>query len=76
MAGPILTMPYKGGKSYKPVGPWVASHLPEFVDFCVEPFLGMGGVLVNRTPAALEWANDADGSIEGWWRTLSLPDLT
>ena len=36
----------------------------------VEPFAGMLGVLLARTPAPVEIANDADGRIVNWWRVV------
>ena len=66
-------MPYFGGKS--PVangklGPWIAGMLPRR-KWYVEPFAGMAGVLLSRTPPfGWEVLNDVDGRIVAWWTAV------
>ena len=62
---------WRGGKTaYNgTTGPWVASLLPQGNRIIyMEPFAGMLGVLLQRTPAQVEVVNDIDGRIINWWR--------
>ena len=63
---------YTGGKNARSpqgTGRWIASMLPHAELYC-EPFLGMGGVLLQRSPSKHEIANDLDGRVVNWWRTV------
>ncbi len=73
---PLQGLPWIGGKSgaYRVAGlnRWITAHLPP-PDAChvyIEPFAGMLGVLLNRPPARLELANDADRAVVNWWRAV------
>ena len=68
-------LPYYGGKSLAnhvvKTGPWIASLLP--VDrhaTYIEPYFGMGGVLLMRPPALVEIVNDINDRLIRWWRVL------
>ena len=71
MSKPSLTgLPYYGGKSpLRKTGPWVASLMPhpQKNQTYVEPFAGMLGVLLCRSPSGSEIANDLDGNLVNWW---------
>ena len=64
-----------GGKSSKSIsqtGAWIAGLLPppEKRQTYLEPFCGMLGVLLQRSPPGHEIVNDADGAVINWWRTV------
>lgn len=64
-------LPWYGGKAGYGKAKWIASLLPCRKDSVyVEPFGGMAGVLVNRTPVKLEIFNDLDNRIVNWWRVV------
>ena len=66
----LLSIRYQGGKSAnKPIGRWVASHLP-YDRYYVEPFAGMLGVLLQRRPSRIEIVNDLDGNVTNWWQVV------
>lgn len=71
MAG-LSGLKYLGGKNSRNAsgsGRWVASQLPT-CDVYVEPFCGMLGVLLQRSPAKLEVASDADKRVTNWWEVV------
>lgn len=70
-----MTLPYLGGKSIRAnsgLGAWIVSLLPppSSGQTYIEPFAGMLGVLLQRTPAGTEIVSDADGRIIAFWREL------
>lgn len=65
---PLTGLRYLGGKK-RGVGDWIASHLPAS-DVYVEPFAGMLGVMLKRTPSRMEVANDMDGNLINWWQQV------
>jgi len=68
----LYALPYYGGKSARATtgtGAWIASLLPVRRIY-VEPFAGMLGVMLQRSPCEMEVANDLDGRIVNWWRVL------
>lgn len=67
-------MPYLGGKSSVStrIGAWIVSHLPppHYDQLYVEPFGGMFGIGLKRSPAGAEWLNDIDELVVNWWRMV------
>ena len=66
----LTSLPYYGGKSplARGSGPWVNSLLPtEHQVTYIEPFFGMGGVLMGRPPSHVELVNDLNDRIVNWW---------
>ena len=63
------TLPYYGGKNQKAgINSWINRLLgPSRNRFYVEPFAGMLGVLMSRTPARNEIINDANSWVANWW---------
>ena len=65
---------YFGGKSERSptgTGKWIADKLPKNLDVCyVEPFFGMGGVLLQRPPSKHEIVNDLNKRLVNWWRVV------
>ena len=60
---------YYGGKQY--LAGWIAGLLPWSKDSVyVEPFGGMGAVLLARAPVKLEILNDRNDRIINWWRMV------
>lgn len=70
----ISALNYYGGKSCIStgrIGVWIASLLPWHRDQTyIEPFAGMLGVLLQRAPVKCEIANDTNGHIVHWWKTV------
>ena len=72
----LKALPYVGGKSAQSplgIGSWITTLLP-YDDSAgalyAEPFGGMAGVLLNRTPTWTEIYNDINGRITNWWLVL------
>lgn len=64
-------MQWQGGKwPGSTVGRWVAGLMPPTADIYVEPFAGMCGVLMQRSPADREIVADLDDDLMRWWLTL------
>ena len=65
-------LPYYGGKNpRRDLTRWIVSQLPfEHRSLYVEPFFGMGGVLLSRAPTSLEIANDINDRLANWWTVL------
>ena len=68
-------MGYIGGKSAhsrQGTGKWIASLLPAPASrqLYAETFCGMLGILLQRTPAGVEIANDANHLVVNWWRVI------
>ena len=72
-AKPVGALAYYGGKHPATRrGKWIAATLgptPPRSSY-IEPFAGMLGVLLARSPARTELANDANGWIVAWWRAV------
>ena len=69
---PLIALPYMGGKSGpSAVSAWINSLVPWERDsvYC-EPFCGMLGILLSRSPVAVEIANDLDHRIVTWWKVM------
>lgn len=61
---------YYGGKNgSRKLGQWVASHIP-YGNSYVEPFAGMGGVLLQREPSKIEIINDLDSRVSDFWEVV------
>lgn len=68
----LHALKWMGGKSIassQQIGQWIAAYLPMRRVY-VESCFGMGGVLLQRPKAAVEHANDLDGDLVNWWRTM------
>lgn len=63
---------YFGGKWR--LAPWIIEHLPAH-DRYVEPFGGMGSVLLQKKPSKIEVFNDIDSKIANLFRILRDPKL-
>ena len=60
-----------GGQGTRGTGAWIASLLPwEHDSLYVEPFCGMCGVLLQRSPCHKELINDLDGLVTNFWRVV------
>ena len=61
----LHALPRMGGKSYNSrsgTGRWIAGLLPEYTDGAyVEPFFGMGGVLLQRRPSRMKLSTTSMG---------------
>lgn len=68
---PRLCLYYPGSKCR--ISSWVIDQMPEH-DVYVEPFIGLGAVLLNKEPVALEVANDANGTIVALLKRLGNAD--
>jgi D12 class N6 adenine-specific DNA methyltransferase len=62
-----------GGKSY--LARSIIRLMPEHSTY-VEPFAGGLSVLLNKPPAVLDVANDADASLMRFWRTFQRSGLS
>lgn len=67
----LESMAYFGGKAGG-VGTWIAGLLP-YRHVYVEPFAGMGKVLLKRPPSRIEILNDRDDDLMTWWRIVRDP---
>lgn len=65
-------LPYYGGKSpRRDLTKWIVSQLPwEYRTLYVEPFLGMGGVLLSRAAVHVEIGNDINDRLANWWTVI------
>ena len=65
-------LPYYGGKSpVKALTKWIVQQIPwEYRTLYVEPFFGMGGVLLSRARTHMEIANDANDRLVNWWNVI------
>lgn len=59
---------YYGGKA-GPLGAWIAGQLPAH-EIYVEPFGGMGGVLMRKRPSRVEVYNDLAGDLVNLFRVV------
>ena len=69
----LTGLPYFGGKSClnHGLGPWINSLLPtERQVLYMEPFFGMGGILLARPPSFVELVNDINDRVVNWWRVV------
>ena len=48
---------------------WIVSHLPQ-TECYIEPWFGMGSVLLARPPCPVEIVCDLNGDIVNWWRVI------
>ena len=69
-----VALQYPGGKSpasSTALNQWINDLLPAADHYC-EPFAGMCGVLLGRSPAVSkhETVNDLDDLIYGWWQVV------
>ena len=61
------TLPYYGGKRGHGKAQWICDLLPwRFDSTYIEPFGGMAGVLVTRSPVAVEIFNDINPRVSNW----------
>lgn len=68
----LRAIPYFGGKSPVRSGGachWISDMLP-YADAYAEPFAGMLGVLLSRTPSNAEFVNDLNERLVNWWRAV------
>ena len=66
----ISSLPYYGKKSILPggSGTWINSLLPTARDVLyLEPFFGMGNVLIGRPKSHVEVVNDINDRLVNWW---------
>ena len=62
---------YYGGKRGYGQAEWIASLLPWEKQSCyIEPFAGMGSVLLAREPVKIEILNDLNDRVINWWRAV------
>jgi DNA adenine methylase len=66
-AGPAKGLRIYGGKAR--LAAQIAAHLPAHTTY-VEPFGGMGSVLLAKRPSAREVLNDRDDAVAAFWRVL------
>ena len=65
-------LPYNGGKKRS----WIVDFINDQIGptppgwAYVEPFAGMGGILLSRPKANIEIINDLDGWIYSWWKAV------
>ncbi len=65
------TLPYYGGKRGYGKAAWIASLLPwDRWSTYIEPFAGMGAVLLARQPVRVEILNDLNSRVVNWWRAV------
>lgn len=57
-----------GGKYY--LSPWIISHFPKNYTTYIEPFVGAGNILLNKSPSYLEVIGDVDITIAQVFRAL------
>ena len=68
----LKALQYNGGKKRK----WIVDFINDQIGSTpprwayVEPFAGMGGILLSRPKAHLELLNDCDGWIYSWWKAV------
>ena len=65
-----MSLNYFGGKQRKEIQEWILANLPHSYESYVEPFAGMLGILINRTKANAEVANDINNRIVNWWEVV------
>ena len=64
---------YMGGKTL--MSGFLSKYMPDNIKGCyIEPFLGGGGVLLNRKVSLMEEVNDSDNRVIALYRTLSGPN--
>lgn len=66
---PPAGLSYHGGKFPGRAGGRIAAVLPAAARYA-EPFAGMAGVLLSRSPAGAEILNDADPEVANWWTVV------
>ena len=71
-ANVLKAMPYYGGKARARLNTWLQSLLPTGPRLYLEPFAGQLAVLLNRAPAPIEMASDANGHIMRWWEAVRM----
>lgn len=69
----VVGLPWIGGKSSDAFGGgrFVQSLIPHIPDWAyVEPYFGMGGILLNRPRVHSEIVNDLNDRLVNWWRQI------
>lgn len=65
------TLRYYGGKKKDGKADWIAGQLPyQPYSLYVEPFAGMGSVMLTRPAVKREILNDLNGRVVNWWRAV------
>ena len=68
----LTALRWPGGKSIRSnsgTGKWIASQLP-YRNLYVEPFAGMLGILLQRSPSKVEVVADTDELLINWWQVI------